>query len=207
MAPARLVHVIDDDDGVRDSLAFLLEAAGYQVRAYDSGQRFLDGFAGAQGCVLTDVRMPGLNGLELALRLKSLGSRLPIIVMTGHADVPLAVEAMKAGVDDFIEKPFDDQVIIGSIEAAFERAQASHTHAHSDDGERAETSRRLGTLSMRERQVLDALVDGKANKVMARDLGISPRTVEIYRANVMQKMGAASLSQLVRITILAALAH
>ncbi len=208
MAPARLVHVIDDDDGVRDSLAFLLEAAGYQVRAYDSGQRFLDGFAGAQGCVLTDVRMPGLNGLELALRLKSLGSRLPIIVMTGHADVPLAVEAMKAGVDDFIEKPFDDQVIIASIEAAFERAEASHAHAgHSDDGERAETSRRLGTLSMRERQVLDALVNGKANKVMARDLGISPRTVEIYRANVMQKMGAANLSQLVRITILAALAH
>jgi len=202
---ARLVHVIDDDDGVRDSLAFLLEAAGYQVRSYDSGQRFLDAFNGVEaGCVLTDVRMPGLTGLELALRLKSLGSRMPVIVVTGHADVPLAVEAMKAGVDDFIEKPFDDQVIIRSIEAAFERA--SHTRAaHGDAGERTETARRLGTLSVREGQVLQALVEGKANKVIARDLGISPRTVEIYRANVMQKMGAVNLSQLVRMTILAAL--
>jgi two-component system, LuxR family, response regulator FixJ len=208
MTTARLVHVIDDDDGVRDSLAFLLEAAGYRVRAYESGQRFLDGFAGAEaGCVLTDVRMPGLTGLQLVVRLKSLGSRLPIIVMTGHADVPLAVEAMKAGVDDFIEKPFDDQEIIRSIEAALERAEASHKRpGHIDDGERAETLRRLGTLSMRERQVLEALVEGKANKVMARDLGISPRTVEIYRANLMQKMGAMNLSQLVRMTLLAALA-
>jgi two-component system response regulator FixJ len=208
MTSARFVHVIDDDDGVRDSLAFLLEAAGYQVRGYESGQRFLDSFAGAEaGCVLTDVRMPGLTGLELVVRLKSLGSRLPIIVMTGHADVPLAVEAMKAGVDDFIEKPFDDQEIIRSIEAALERAEASHNRpGHIDDIERADTLRRLGTLSMRERQVLEALVEGKANKVMARDLGISPRTVEIYRANLMQKMGATNLSQLVRMTLLAALA-
>ena len=209
MTAPRLVHVIDDDDAVRDSLAFLLEAAGYEVQTYDSGLRFLEGYTGEErGCVLTDVRMPGLTGLELAARLKSLGSRLPIIVLTGHADVPLAVEAMKAGVDDFIEKPFDDQVIIKSIEHALER-HAAHLAgaAQGGEAEQSETLQRLGTLSARERQVLQGVVGGKANKEVARELGISPRTIEIYRANVMHKMGAVSLSQLVRMTILAAMAQ
>jgi two-component system response regulator FixJ len=206
MTAARLVHVIDDDDAVRDSIAFLLEAAGFEVKTYDSGVRFLEEYTDQEtGCVLTDVRMPGLTGLELAVRLRALGSVLPIIVITGHADVALAVEAMKAGVEDFIEKPFDDVVLVKSVEAALARAGAPGTGANSSASERAETNRRLDTLSMRERQVLQALVEGRANKVMARDLGISPRTVEIYRANVMSKMDAASLSQLVRMTILARL--
>ncbi len=206
MTYARLVHVIDDDDAVRDSIAFLLEAAGFEVKTYDSGVRFLEEFTDQEsGCVLTDVRMPGLTGLELAVKLRDLGSGLPIIVITGHADVALAVEAMKAGVDDFIEKPFDDVVLVKSVEAALARASAGGPSANSSAAERSETNRRLDTLSMRERQVLQALVEGRANKVMARDLGISPRTVEIYRANVMSKMGAASLSQLVRMTILARL--
>jgi two-component system response regulator FixJ len=207
MTGARLVHVIDDDDAVRDSIAFLLEAAGFEVKTYDSGVRFLEEYSDQEsGCVLTDVRMPGLTGLELAVRLRALGSGLPIIVITGHADVALAVEAMKAGVEDFIEKPFDDVVLVKSVEAALARAGAPGTGANSSAAERAETLRRLDTLSMRERQVLQALVEGRANKVMARDLGISPRTVEIYRANLMQKMGAMNLSQLVRMTLLAALA-
>jgi two-component system response regulator FixJ len=204
MSAPRLVHVIDDDDAVRDSIAFLLEASGFEVKAYASASQFLDGFTGNEGgCVLTDVRMPGLTGLELAVKLRALGSGLPIVVITGHADVALAVEAMKAGVEDFIEKPFDDLILVKSIEAALARSAAnSNDPAHQTD-ERAETLRRVEKLSMRERQVLQALVEGRANKVMARDLGISPRTVEIYRANVMSKMGAASLSQLVRMTILA----
>lgn len=208
MTAARMVHVIDDDDAVRDSLAFLLEAAGYEVKTYDSGLRFLEGFSGDErGCVLTDVRMPGLTGLELTLRLKSLGSRLPIVVLTGHADVALAVEAMKAGVDDFIEKPFDDQVIINSVEHALKRHAAPTSAAQGGVVEQAETMNRLETLSARERQVLQGVVSGKANKEVARELGISPRTIEIYRANVMHKMGAVSLSQLVRMTIMAAMAQ
>lgn len=208
MTAARVVHVIDDDDAVRDSLAFLLETAGYEVKTYDSGLRFLEGFTGEErGCVLTDVRMPGLTGLELALRLKSLGSRLPIVVLTGHADVALAVEAMKAGVDDFIEKPFDDHVIINSVEHALGRNSAHPGAAQVGEAEQVETMHRLDSLSARERQVLQGVVSGKANKEVARELGISPRTIEIYRANVMHKMGAVSLSQLVRMTIMAAMAQ
>ncbi|HEY2481392.1 MAG TPA: response regulator FixJ [Caulobacteraceae bacterium] len=204
MSDTHLVHVIDDDDAVRDSIAFLLEAAGFEVKTYDSGTRFLEQFTGQEtGCVLTDVRMPGLTGLELAVKLRALGSGLPIVVITGHADVALAVEAMKAGVEDFIEKPFDDVVLVKSVESALARSGTAGNDPARSAGERAETLRRVDKLSMRERQVLQALVEGRANKVMARDLGISPRTVEIYRANVMSKMGAASLSQLVRMTILA----
>lgn len=201
MPDARLVHVIDDDEDVRESLAFLLESAGFEVKTYDSGNRFLEQSTGREtGCVVTDVRMPGLNGLELAVRLKARGSPLPVIVITGHGDVPLAVEAMRSGVQDFIEKPFDDVAMINAIEAAFTRPRAPT----GDKSQRLETLRRMETLSARERQVLQALVGGQSNKVMARDLGISPRTVEIYRANVMNKMGAESLSQLVRMSILAA---
>ncbi|MGA2953093.1 MAG: response regulator FixJ [Caulobacteraceae bacterium] len=197
---ARSVYVIDDDDAVRDSLSFLLETAGFTVNAFESGASFLKSFTGREsGCVVTDVRMPGLSGLELAARLRDLGARLPIIVMTGHGDVPMAVEAMKAGVHDFIEKPFDDEVMISSIEQALMRAELTETN----DSGRAEAQQRIAALSKREHQVLAGLVEGKANKVIARDLGISPRTVEIYRANVMTKMGAANLSELVRMAIAA----
>lgn len=200
MRDARLVHVIDDDEDVRESLAFLLESAGFAVETYDSGTRFLESGSHESGCVVTDVRMPGLDGLELAVRLKARGSPLPVIVITGHADVPLAVEAMRSGVQDFIEKPFDDVTLINAIETAFNRPQAPQ----GDRNQRLETLQRMETLSGRERQVLQALVGGQSNKAMARDLGISPRTVEIYRAKVMSKMGAESLSQLVRMSILAA---
>ncbi|MGH7024396.1 MAG: response regulator FixJ [Caulobacteraceae bacterium] len=199
MASPLLVHVIDDDEAVRDSLCFLLETAGLQARSYDSGTQFLDGLTGEEtGCIITDVRMPGLTGLELAVRLTERGCLMPVIVITGHADVPLAVEAMKAGVRDFIEKPFDDSVILNAIEAALADA-----HSDGDGAAKLEIRRRIDSLSARERQVLDGLVGGKANKVMARDLGISPRTVEVYRANVMAKVQAASLSELVRMTIVA----
>ncbi|HEY8067295.1 MAG TPA: response regulator FixJ [Burkholderiales bacterium] len=200
MPDARLVHVIDDDEDVRESLAFLLESAGFAVETYDSGTRFLESGAHESGCVVTDVRMPGLDGLELAVRLKARGSPLPVIVITGHADVPLAVEAMRSGVQDFIEKPFDDVTLITAIETALSRPQAPQGDRH----QRLETLQRMESLSGRERQVLQALVGGQSNKAMARDLGISPRTVEIYRAKVMTKMGAESLSQLVRMSILAA---
>jgi two-component system response regulator FixJ len=195
------VHVVDDDDAVRDALRVLLQVSGYEVKTYDSGVRFLEQLTGDEsGCVITDVRMPGITGLAMAARLRSLGSRLPIIVITGQADVPMAVEAMKAGAQDFIEKPFDDVVILKAVEAAL-AGQRRASDICSDD--QAHLRQRIDTLSARERQVLNALVAGKANKVTARDLGISPRTVAIYRANVMTKMQAGSLSELVRMAITA----
>ena len=198
MANEGVVHVIDDDDAVRDSLAFMFDAAGLEVRTWPSAVAFLGALEGrGPGCIVTDVRMPDMTGLELVQRLKSLGIADPVIVITGHADVPLAVEAMKAGVVDFIEKPFDNQRLLGAIRAALAQVPAG------DDEGRREIARRLDSLSQREREVLDGLVAGHANKVIAFDLGISPRTVEIYRANVMTKMKAASLSELVRMTILA----
>lgn len=200
MANEPMVHVIDDDDAVRDSLAFLLETADIPVRTYDSAASFLDAVptVGA-GCVVTDIRMPGMSGMELVDRLKEMGFALPVIVMTGHGDIPLAVEAMKAGVADFIEKPFDDEVMLGALRSAFARGVGQGRAS----AENAAVRERLETLSARERQVLDGLVAGHANKVIAYDLGISPRTVEVYRANVMTKMQAASLSDLVRMTITA----
>lgn len=195
----RQVHVVDDDDAVRDSLRVLLQISGYDVRTYNSGVRFLEEFTGEErGCVITDVRMPGITGLAMAARLHSLGSKLPIIVITGQADVPMAVEAMKAGVRDFIEKPFDDVAILNAVEAAL--AHEGRTDGDGN-GERTELRQRIDALTPRERQVLSALVAGKANKVTARDLAISPRTVAIYRANVMSKMRAGSLSELVRMAI------
>jgi len=195
-----VVHVIDDDAAMRDSLSFLLESAELAARTYESAVVFLDHLQGLEpGCILTDVRMPQMSGLELIARLKALGVGLPVIVMTGHADVPLAIEAMKAGVHDFIEKPFDDEALLSTIRSALAQAkdQAERT------GEMAAIRAKLESLSAREREVLDGLVAGNANKVIAFDLGISPRTVEIYRANVMTKMGAGSLSELVRMTLAA----
>jgi len=194
-----VVHVVDDDAAVRDSIAFLLETAGLAVRTYESAPAFLAATDPAPGCIVTDVRMPEMSGVELVRRLKALGRPDPVIVITGHADVPLAVEAMKAGVSDFIEKPFDDEVLLAAIAAALRRGEAQGRR----EAERAGAAARLATLSAREREVLDGLVAGRANKVIAFDLGISPRTVEVYRANLMTKMAVSSLSELVRLALTA----
>jgi two-component system, LuxR family, response regulator FixJ len=195
-----VVHVIDDDDAARQSLEFLLRTARLDVRTYESAAAFLEMLPQVRaGCVITDVRMPGLSGIDLLKRLKELGVGIPVIVMTGHGDIPLAVEAMKFGAVDFFEKPFDDEAMVAAVRSALDR--------HKDDSKRkAELSQinaRLMELSNRERQVLEGLVAGHPNKVIAFDLGISPRTVEIYRANLMTKMQASSLSALVRMAIVA----
>jgi two-component system, LuxR family, response regulator FixJ len=197
---AGVVHVIDDDEAVRESLAFLLETADLTVRTYESAAGFLDGVGAAErGCVITDVRMPGMSGLELVREMNARGISLPVVVMTGHGDVPLAVEAMRAGVVDFIEKPFGDETILAALRAAL---AVGHDRL-GKDSERAMVAGRLDSLSTRERQVLAGLVEGQSNKAVAQALGISPRTVEVYRANLMAKMRASSLSELVRMTLLA----
>ena len=199
MTAKAIVHVIDDDAAVRDSIAFILSVADVEARTYESAVAFLQALPQAQpGCIVTDVRMPGMSGLDLVRRLNEQGSGWPVIVITGHADVPLAVEAMKAGVADFIEKPFDDEQLLSAIRAALTVGD----QAEREDVERRAIKARLETLSGREQEVLDGLVEGHANKVIAYDLGISPRTVDVYRANVMTKMGAASLSELVRMSLL-----
>jgi two-component system, LuxR family, response regulator FixJ len=195
-----LVHVIDDDPAIRDSLCFLLETADLKAKAYESAVAFLEALPEVGGgCVITDVRMPEMTGIELVRRLKASGFSLPIVMITGHADVPLAVEAMKAGVADFIEKPFNDEVLLSAVHAALREGEMDRR----GQAEIAEIAARIAALSGREREVLGGLVAGHANKVIAFDLGISPRTVEIYRANVMTKMKAASLSELVRMAMLA----
>ncbi len=200
MANKPVIHVVDDDAAIRDSLAFLLDTADFVSKTYDSAATLLACADTLEpGCIVTDVRMPGMSGLEMVRRLTELGVRHPVIVMTGHADVPLAIEAVRAGVKDFIEKPFDDDALLASIRLAV----AEQTQAMETSGQGAEICSRLATLSARERQVLEGLVAGHANKVIAYDLEISPRTVEVYRANVMTKMQARSLSELVRMAILA----
>jgi two-component system response regulator FixJ len=195
-----VVHVIDDDEAVRESLAFLLGTVGIAVQTYDSAVAFLNAATEIKaGCVITDVRMPELSGIDLLRRLKELGLQLPVIVITGHGDVPLAVEAMKIGAVDFLEKPFDDEVLLTSVRSALDTQDRNSQR----QAERAEIERRLAALSNRERDVLGGLVAGHANKQIAFDLGISPRTVEIYRANLMTKMEAASLSDLVRMALIA----
>ena len=200
MASSEIVHVIDDDADVRQSLAFLLSTVGLAVRVHDSATSFLKSLPEIQdGCIVTDVRMPGMDGIELQRRLRSDGNAIPVIVITGHGDIALAVDAMKAGAVDFIEKPFDDEVLIGAIKTALARRAGTRER----DAQAAETRARVKLLSERERQVLDGLVAGKPNKIIAHELDISARTVEIYRANVMTKMQADSLSALVRMALLA----
>lgn len=199
MPSEAVVHVVDDDLAVRQSLSFLLASDGLPVRLHESASAFLENVEDAVvGCIVTDVRMPGIDGIEFLRLLKARGIAVPVIVMTGHADVPLAVEAMKEGAVDFIEKPFDDELLLSAVRSALQRQEQSARR----DAQTTEANARLQSLSERERQVLDGLVAGKANKVIAYDLGISPRTVEIYRANVMTKMRAGSLSELVRMTLL-----
>jgi two-component system response regulator FixJ len=194
-----VIHVVDDDEALRDSLAFLLEQADLEARMYDAPAALLARGAGLEpGCILTDVRMPGMTGLELVRRLRDLGAPHPIIVMTGHADVPMAIEAMKLGVSDFIEKPFDDDLLVAILQAALRQGAAERER----QGERAAVQARLEALSARELEVLQGLVEGKPNKVIAYDLQISPRTVEVHRAHVMSKMQARSLSDLVRMSLM-----
>jgi len=198
MSDSFVVHIVDDDEAVRQSLAFLLSTAGVPVRVYDSATSFLDALPSLQsGCLITDVRMPDLTGIELLHHLKAKSIDLPVIVITGHGDIPLAVEAMKSGAVDFIEKPFAEESILKAVEAA--RCTLEKRGRRSEEG--AAVASRLKSLSERERQVLDGLVAGNANKTIAHDLGISPRTVEVYRANVMTKMQAKSLSELIRMTL------
>ena len=195
-----IICVVDDDDAARQSLAFLLKSAKFEVETFESA----DGFLGAKpaknaSCVITDIRMPGLSGIDLLKHLKKNANPLPVIVITGHGDVPLAVEAMKHGAFDFLEKPFDDEALLASVRGAISRHEADEKR----DVQRASVLEKLATLSARERQVLEGLVAGLPNKSIAYDLDISPRTVEIYRANTMTKMGANSLSELVRMALLA----
>ncbi|MDP2215540.1 response regulator FixJ [Phenylobacterium sp.] len=193
-----VVHVIDDDEAMRQSLAFLLDTAGLSAQTYESAQQFLDSVDTATaGVIVTDIRMPGMSGLELVRRLKSMGSTYPVIMITGHGDVPLAVEAMKAGVVDFLEKPFEEDALLTAIRNANLPAETS-----SQDPERERIRTILESLSPREHEVLDGVVEGKLNKVIAHELGISPRTVEVYRANVMSKTGARGLSELIRMVLL-----
>jgi two-component system, LuxR family, response regulator FixJ len=189
------IFVVDDDDIVRDSLRALLESAGYLVSDFGSADTFLSEVTrDAVGCLVTDIRMPGMDGLELQRELVKLQIRLPVIIITGHGDIPLAVMAMKCGALDFIEKPFDDEALLNSVQRGVETAEKAQEHA-SLVGAAAEN---IASLTARERQVLDLLIAGHANKVIAYKLDISPRTVEVHRGRVMEKMGARNLSDLVR---------
>ena len=199
MANDPVVHVIDDDDAARDALGFLLSAANFSVRTYESAKVFLDAIPAAEaGCVITDVRMPEITGLELLRRLKTRGIGWPVIVITGQADVPVAIEAIKSGAVDFIEKPYDAETLLDAVSLAV-GGQADGAR----DARRVELQQKLAALFPDERQVLTALVGGRSNSSIANDLDSSVRTVEVHRANVMTKMQARSLSHLVRMTLLA----
>ena len=202
MASKAKVYVIDDDEAMRDSLNFLLDAAGLEVVLFETAQHFLEVLPGLDfGCVVSDVRMPGIDGIELLKRMKASQSKFPILIMTGHGDVPLAVEAMKLGAVDFLEKPFEDDRLTAMIETAIRGAEP----AAKDDAVTQDIAARVATLSPRERQVMEGLIAGLSNKLIARDYDISPRTIEVYRANVMTKMQAGSLSELVRLAMRAGL--
>jgi len=193
------VFVVDDDADVRDSMRMLLEVAGFTVRSFSSAKHFLADGDPKHGCLIADIRMPDMSGLELQEEVTRRQIALPVIIITGHGDVPLAVQAMKAGAIDFLEKPFDDEMILASVRRAMEIGSRAR-------GRAAETRAAQGLLSAltpRERGVLDMLVQGRSNKVVAHELGISPRTVEIHRAHIMNKMEASSLSDLVRLVLAA----
>jgi two-component system, LuxR family, response regulator FixJ len=198
MAENIVLHVIDDDEAMRDSIAFLLGTSGFEVKAFDSAIAFLEALSDLDvTCVVTDVRMPQMDGLEMMKRLKASGRHFPVIIMTAHGDVPLAVEAMKLGAFDFLEKPFDDDALLTTVNSAIRHGNA----AAAGEAETRKIEVRIKSLTPRERQVLERLVAGQSNKLIGHDLAISPRTVEIYRANVMTKMQASSVPELVRLAI------
>jgi two-component system response regulator FixJ len=196
----KVVHVIDDDDSVRRSVGFMLKTSGYKVQSYSSGAEILKEAKSLEtGCILLDIRMPGMDGLEVQQALRDHGVAMPVIIMTGHGDVPLSVRAMKAGAIDFIEKPFEKEVLITAIESGFgelRRADLGREKAK-------DAGVRLQVLTPREREVLDGLAQGLPNKTIAYDLGISPRTVEIHRANLMTKLEVRSLSEALRLAFAA----
>ena len=195
-----VVHIIDDDEAIRDSLSFLLESVSMTALTYDSAVTFLSQIDRlAPGCIVTDVRMPNMSGLDLVRRLTELGVAYPVVVMTGHADVPLAVEAMKAGAVEFLEKPFEEQALLRAVRTALR----DKPPAREDRAEKQRLLTIFDALSPREREVLDGVIAGKMNKIIAFDLGISVRTVEVYRANMMSKTGAHGLSELVQMVMLA----
>jgi two-component system response regulator FixJ len=198
----RTIHLVDDDEAIRRSVSFMLRTSGYLVKTYPSGVDFLAVAREAvTGCVLLDIRMPDMDGLEVQQALKERGVLMPVIIMTGHGDVNLAVQAMKAGAVDFIEKPFEKNVLIGAVEEGFARIdQAGRRHARAEEARAS-----LQSLTPREHDVLKGLVRGHPNKTIAYDLGISPRTVEIHRANLMGKLGVPSLSDALRIAFAAGL--
>lgn len=199
---SRTIHLVDDDEAIRRSASFMLRTSGYLVKTYASGVELLEAAGDiVPGCILLDVRMPGLDGLQVQQALKARGLLLPVIVMTGHGDINVAVQAMKAGAVDFIEKPFEKAVLVSAIDAGFARLErAGKRHARAD-----EAKARLEALTPRELDVLQGLVRGHPNKTVAYDLGISPRTIEIHRANLMTKLGVASLAEALRIAFAAGL--
>ena len=199
MSTTSTVHVVDDDAAMRDSLRVLLEAAGFVVRAFDSAGALLAAAPTAVGCVLTDVRMPDIDGLALLRRLREQGISLPVIVMTGQGDIAIAVQAMKAGAVDFLEKPFTDDALLEAIGRALEQGERLREIAATS----AEAASRLATLTPREREVFDLLVTGLPNKAIANTLGASPRTIEVHRARVLEKLKAHSLPDLVRLLLAA----
>jgi two-component system response regulator FixJ len=202
MTAKRLVYLVDDDDAVRRSAGFMLKTSGYEVEAFSSGVEFLKQVKQAPpGCILLDVRMPGMDGLEVQRELNAQGVIMPVIVLTGHGDVTVAVTAMKAGALDFIEKPFEKATLLNALEEGFAQLERSDR----SKGRMAEANVRLKALTAREHDVLLGLVRGLPNKTIAYDLGISPRTVEIYRANLMTKLGVQSLSEALRIAFIAGL--
>ena len=194
-----MVYIVDDDDGVRDSVRLLLETAGIPVQTYDRAATFLDAAPGLAGCVLTDIAMPGMDGFELQTRLKEDAARLSVIVMTGQADIPRAVRAMKAGAIDFLEKPFNETQLLDAVRRGLDRSRLLETA----EAASAEAASRIASLTPREREVLDLLVAGLPNKVIAVRLGASPRTIEVHRARVFEKLGAKSLPDLVRLAMTA----
>jgi two-component system, LuxR family, response regulator FixJ len=195
---AATVYVVDDDDGMRRALSLLLNTVGYKTAAFASPNDFLEKFqSDTAGCLILDIRMPGMSGLELQQRLNRMGSMLPVIFITGHGDVPMAVQAMKEGAFEFVQKPFRDQDLLDRINHALEQDRENRGTL----ARRADVLHRIESLTPREKQVMDLVVDGAANKVIAIDLGLSERTVEIHRAKVMEKMGARSVAHLVKLQL------
>lgn len=195
---APTIFIVDDDEGVRNSLCFLLKTVDLATRAFALASEFLEAYRPEQpGCLILDVRMPGMSGLELQQQLNVRGATIPVIFITGHGDVPMAVEAMQQGAFDFLQKPFRDQDLIDRVQRALERDARSRAAL----AEHAKIRQRLHSMTPREREVMRLMTSGKPNKIMAADLGVSQRTVEIHRARVMEKSGAASLAQLVRMVM------